>query len=238
MENKTREETINLCKAIKNRSLVDVKKALDNGADPELRIDYEEYFIPWKWIYSCDNVSITAYVVIKGNPNTILEEIFGQTAIFGAVLHQNKEMIQVLVISGADINMKDFDGYTPLYLTLGLSKGCMNMIPTLLELGADMTIGAKKLEKAKKKNPETFDYFCKQVMEFLNQSDEDTNCEALRLQIPRILKLSTILPPELIAKSEELKKDYCYDDIFEDDDNSNEAGEPLEYIVEHRDTNL
>lgn len=93
--------------------------------------------------------SLKRYFSQGGNPNQ-REPTSGWTLLHYAVENGNLEAINCLVNNGADLDIQDHNGWTPLHLAVDADIDCLIQnnekalaLPTvnlLLELGADPTI--------------------------------------------------------------------------------------------------
>jgi len=202
-------QTILLCEAIKAGNYIEVETTLRNGADPQLEIDKNHYYTPWHWLYNTESLIITTQLCINGDPNTILDEFLGQTVLFGAITSLNQAKIAILVQHGADINHLDDDMYSPIFSTL-ISEECMELIPLLLKLGANLSIGIERLVEWKRTS-NTYIFFCEQIVRFLDESYRNNDWEILKFHIPIILALNGALPETVIQKAQDLNSFYCFD---------------------------
>ena len=204
-----------LCEAIQRENLEGVKKYLKEGADPLMRIDYETYFTPWNWLYSCQDIAITSLVLEKGKKavNYQIPELCDVTLIFGAVLFQDPAKILLLIREGADINMINENGYTPLYYTIEQSKECRDLIPLLIELGADITIGCKKIKEFDQESEGMKDFYS-HIMKLLEGLEAKNDSRRLKIHTDRLLKIqkkTNQLPQDLLEKIEEIRDIYELD---------------------------
>jgi ankyrin repeat protein len=86
------------------------------------------------------------------------------TALHLACLEGNKEAVELLIQSGANVNMRDSEGFTPLFLAIKLEN--LEIIKLLVQAKADWKISSyygdnlfSLLEEVK--NPEIQEYFKK-----------------------------------------------------------------------------
>ena len=98
-----------------------------------------------------DSEKIMNYIVNGGNPNMINERI-GWPLIFHAIDNFQLEIITLLLENGANVNIKDSFGQTPIFLAVDTSVDCIvqgggelgderiDCIQLLLENGADINI--------------------------------------------------------------------------------------------------
>ncbi len=66
----------------------------------------------------------------------------GFTPLHKAVVAGSREVVEVLLRCGAEIDIKDFDGQPPLFLAV--CKGQLEIVSELLKKGADVTVKDKK----------------------------------------------------------------------------------------------
>jgi len=198
---------IKLCEGIQEDDLTKVEKCLKLEANPHKRIDHDKYFTPWNWVYSCENYSIILHLLNNGaNVNCPIPELRDETVIFGAVFNKNEPIIKLFVEKGANINQIDSDGYTPLYATIEESEECLKLVPLLLRLGADLTIGMSQISRLRKKKV-SLEGFYKKILDFLKQLEDENDYKLLEIHIQRIKALCRFdesFPQDLIDTMEDL----------------------------------
>jgi len=208
-----------LCQAIKKENYDEVEECLKQGVDLLAVIDLDTFFTPWTWLYSCNSYFIVS-AILERYPqiaNFPIPELCDQTLLYGAILHQNPSKIRLLVEKGADIDTINENGYTPLYYTIEQTKEVQDMIPLLLKLGADVTIGLGKFKKFKDKNLESF---YKHVSDFLTRLQNTWDIKGLDVQTKRLLKMHAVrkLPSKLLTQVNELRKSNRLDFELKEDE--------------------
>ena len=177
-------------KAISNRDIKKTKEYLKKNADPHSRIDFDKYYTPWNWAFSCQCFSIILELLEhNANPNYPIEELMGMTIIFGAIMYEDEGIIQLLVNHNADLNVLDDNGWTPLYFAVSQSKKCVELVPLLLELGVDITIGKEKIQDLEKEDSQNLELFYQYILQFLVKLEEKRDFELLKVHKDRILDL-------------------------------------------------
>lgn len=63
---------------------------------------------------------------------------FGWTPLIGAVFHNNTNVVQFLVESGADVNVSDWNGETALMYALSRGDDALFVVQYLIDHGADI----------------------------------------------------------------------------------------------------
>jgi len=213
-----------LCESIQEENLERVERCLKRHADPLERIDYDTYFVPWNWLYFCHHLAITALLVEK-NKDAIdyrIPELCGATLLFGAILFKDEAKIRYLVASGADINTMNDNGYSPLYYTIEQSEECRNLIPLLLELGANINVGSDKIKKFSTEDGKRgMESFYSHIVEYLNRLEEEVDFSSLKVHYDRLKKFegeNNTLSQKLSDKMRYLEELYEIDKLDIDDD--------------------
>lgn len=101
-----------------------------------------------KYVTEQDAVASTR-LILEAGTDINAEEQFGQTALHGAAFRGWNDMVLLLVEYGADISIKDNDGYTPLDTALGNIRG-MGREATLTVINEDT---ARLIESLTLKTP-------------------------------------------------------------------------------------
>ncbi len=217
MKSETQEKfkkEIELCDAIREDDLPRVKALLKEKVNPQARIDYEDFQTPWDWVYASDNCSIVRSLLKAGaDPNLPLDYYLGRTAIFGQVLFQNESIIRLLIANGADINFVDTLGLTPLYFLIRVGEVFLDIMPTLLELGAKITIEEKLYYREFKNNPNLQRKFENHIRNFLTKLEKAYDDERLEGLAADILELSENLDisKDLKDRALKIRGSYCLD---------------------------
>ena len=91
--------------------------------------------------------------LIKDKVNLNQKDGLGQTSLHLAVNHENKDVIELLIVEGADVNVIDNEGESPIFM---VSSDNINLFKLLLVHGADPNIknndGRTILDKAYEEN--------------------------------------------------------------------------------------
>lgn len=85
--------------------------------------------------------------LLRHQPCLNVRTLNDETALTFAIVWRHKDIVKLLVQSGADINKKDSFGWRP--LNYALQEGQREIIDTLIKNGASVGIPAKKLRKIK-----------------------------------------------------------------------------------------
>ena len=203
---------IELCLAIQKENLEEVKKSIALGAGIHKRIDNNKYFTPWNWVFTCRNISIISQLLESGaDADCPIDEVDGETVLFGMVLPKNIEGIGLLITHHANLNAIDDYGLTPLYLTIGKSFECMALVPYLLALGADITIGSDKITEFETTEKEGLKTFYSYIENFLDRLAKDNDYKRLKIHTERVMSLSEdfTLPESLVNKVIDLRQKFC-----------------------------
>ena len=115
------------------KNIVGYKKLLTAGADPNFIFDDGGSVMRWAIRHKNPEFLMLA-LKYGGNPN-LKTGHFQQTLLFEAVAPENKNKIDMLISSGADINATDMHGTTPAMTAAGL--GQYDVVLKLLIAGAD-----------------------------------------------------------------------------------------------------
>lgn len=133
---------------------------LSRGAKPELPaailIGDEKYFneylscvkdpnqsvgcyTPMHWVaYSSDSSRMIAQLIGKRADINVQDSLSGRTPLHLASLCQHKNIVQQLLLAGADPNVQDFEGKTPLHLAA--KKDDLSIVKLLVEYGAKLNL--------------------------------------------------------------------------------------------------
>jgi len=182
------------CLAIENEDFEAVQDSIRKGGQLYARIDYRKLFMPWSWLYSCNSIQILSCLLsLKDcNVNYPIQEFEDQTLIFGAIMNCNSEKIKILVQNGANVNAIDNLNHTPLSFALTFKDDeCMNLVPLLLDLGADVSIGNNPLKVIEENQPSSMKMkkFCEYLVEFLDRIKEEKTLKDLKLAFSQIQEL-------------------------------------------------
>ena len=133
--------------AVRNRRLEMVERLIAAGVDINgVHKDYSHTMTTHLFesvTYTYLGVDIAKRLLLAGaDPNKgSLNKKSGatiSTPLNSAVEHENAECVQLLIDNGADLNLKDEDGYTP--LVRAVEKDNSKIVEILLKSGADKTI--------------------------------------------------------------------------------------------------
>ena len=107
---------------------------LDHGATPEVTAMSGSN--PFLQSVACDNLQIATKMLDKGANVNFVPKENGDTPLCIAVIHENPAMIRLLLKRGADINLPNPQGQTPLRRCQGSAKE-LETATLLLNEGAD-----------------------------------------------------------------------------------------------------
>ncbi|MGB0908458.1 MAG: ankyrin repeat domain-containing protein [Maricaulaceae bacterium] len=105
--------------AIEKKADPRVIECLINGGCDINRVDMKEQ----NYLFGVKDAA-TAESLINHGLDVNQKNIVGQTVLFGAVSSKNKELIQLLIDNGAEINVQDNKGETPYHIA------CFNLMDT------------------------------------------------------------------------------------------------------------
>jgi hypothetical protein len=184
-----------LCKVIQTMNSAEVRHLVqDEHVNPFTRVDYDEFFTPWYWVYCCKNYDIIDILLKNGaDPNYRIEEQDGETVIFGAILNGREDIIELLVKYKADPNITNANGLTPLYLAVDMHDS-FNLVKKLIELGADISVcnanNQDLVSYLREKNPENIETFYEATLTAFESLQENQDTELLRDNLIRFYELS------------------------------------------------
>lgn len=124
-------------------------KALDEGADPNGKsMDGYTHGSPLFHTSKFGYIDMSAYLIIKGADVNYAEagaEGMGATPLHAACANRRPRTVKLLLENGADPNVKDDDGVTPLMIARAL--GFTDIITMLTDAGAEDTEGVSGSSK-------------------------------------------------------------------------------------------
>ena len=125
----------------------------------------------------------------------------GQTLIYGAIINHHEDIIRQLIFKGANINVMDDEGFTPLYSILDQSVQALHLVPLLLELGADLCLGMGKIQDFLSIDRPNLEVFFNYVVKYLEKLEEDEigNERQLRKIADQVTILSKFYDDKLFA---------------------------------------
>lgn len=111
---------------------------LDHGAKPEVAEmnGSMSNSTPLLQTVACDNIQVATKMLDKGANVNLVPKENGDTALCIAIIHENPAMIRLLLKRGADINLPNPQGQTPLHRCQGSAKE-LETATLLLDEGAD-----------------------------------------------------------------------------------------------------
>ncbi|KAH8745767.1 ankyrin repeat-containing domain protein [Hyaloscypha finlandica] len=110
-----------------------VEILLDGGAD----ISYENSFgTALSWAASCGFVGVVRVLLERGASIDDTPGVRGQTALMRAVYEGRELVVRLLLTVGADVTIKDNNGYTAMYLALECNSDA-SIVLLLLQYGGD-----------------------------------------------------------------------------------------------------
>lgn len=151
---------MSLFEAIRRNDLILLEKPLQKPNFDINRIYANESFTPLQYAILCDRVKIVQLLLEnKANVNTITAE-YGYTPLHYAV-HQNINILKILLEYGADINYRNRFGWTVLHRVCNVEF--LDKIELLLNWGADHTLTTydnQSIYDLSKRKTIKFIYFC------------------------------------------------------------------------------
>ena len=121
--------------ALRTQDFEEAKRLIANGID--INSKDNEGDTPLHLVAAMGQLEIVE-LLIKSDPKIDLHDgwdILGRTPLYRAVIKGNFAVVKALVQAGANINAKQWDGYTALYLAKATKNA--DMVNLLTELGAD-----------------------------------------------------------------------------------------------------
>jgi hypothetical protein len=213
-----------LCMAIQDDDITAVEDYLQKGAEAHYQIDRHYFFSPWYWMYSSESILILRLLLEnKADPNYSFIEIAGRTIIYGAIIRNLEAAIKLLVLYDADINVIDSNGLTPLYFAVQIGGNALNLIPTLLELGANICTGMEKIEEILLQKEHNLVIFSKHLLDYIDKLGKDANdfftLVSTSDQIFVLTKLFRGAPfEELLAKNAKIREMWMLESELENCD--------------------
>jgi ankyrin repeat protein/beta-lactamase regulating signal transducer with metallopeptidase domain len=133
-------------KADRPRFLAILALLFDNGADPNAKDRWDWSLLHYACFYACGETDLPRLLLDKGaNPNAIETER-GRTPLHIVVGHcDDKAVAQLLLSSGADVNIKDYYGRTPLPYAEDLGDNDMFGRPRSTPLTAEAKAAKKEI---------------------------------------------------------------------------------------------
>ena len=180
-----------LCLIIKEEDPTKFEDCIRNGADLYARVDYREFYTPWVWVYSCQNFLMMSLILDVENIDLDypVEDLDGQTIIFGMVFNCCPAIIKFLVFKGANINARDGNNDTPLSYALSLRDECFELVPLLLNLGANINTGNDVISILEKNYPKRLDTFYGYLTESLDTLEREARLDDLKSSAKEVRKL-------------------------------------------------
>ncbi len=125
-----------LVENVVNNNLLAVRKSLKDGADVNSTLDYNKTILIYSAIHRYKD--ILRYLITKGADVNRSTDIARKTALHWMCIHNDFYEVRRLVEAGADVNVRDAYGVTPLdYAKLPKINGNKLVITFLEKLGAE-----------------------------------------------------------------------------------------------------
>jgi hypothetical protein len=206
-----------LVRAIQNNDFIRLEVCLVNGGNPHHRIDYTKFRTPMYWAFMCNCFTvINTLLEFKADINFAVEDMSGQTILYGAIFNKNRNLVEYLILKGANINFKDNDGFTPLYSILDQAQNSLNLVPVLLKGGADLRIGMEKINLFLDPSKRPFlERFIKKIAKYfeklIKKSDrDDLPLQKFSDQIVTLCKCVTdSVLHDLARRAKQIRREYA-----------------------------
>ncbi len=126
---------LELAKTSAKEDLPRVKSLIADGAD--LNAVVEKDLTPLIYASKDGRLEVVKYLFSKGGNNINATDAVKDSALHLAVINNHLDVVKLLVANGADINLKDNDGYSQLaFATMGKSN--YEIVKFLVREGADI----------------------------------------------------------------------------------------------------
>lgn len=116
---------LQLVSAVRNDDAASVRRLLDQGADPDVRLDYRRESFSWNRVWR----------MLRGGQAA--EEPQDITVLMRAALYDRREIVRLLLEHGANVGQIDFPGQEWTAADYAASVGNTYSLELLLEHGAD-----------------------------------------------------------------------------------------------------
>jgi ankyrin repeat protein len=129
-----------LFRAIKKGNLKIVRERLNQGESILEVTDVERWTFLHRALLTPGNpapIEMIKFLLSNGvNPNAI--DVYGNSALIYAVRQKNEDYVSTLIAAGADVNIVNLEGVSPLRASLATKPFHYNTIKILMENGADV----------------------------------------------------------------------------------------------------
>lgn len=99
------------------------------------------HYTPLQWVaYKSDSICMASKLIDKGIEINSREPLQGRTALHLAALCDNQFVAQQLLSSGADPNIRDFQGKIPLHMAVDRNHLCI--VRLLVDSGSEINLGS------------------------------------------------------------------------------------------------
>ena len=119
------------------RSAIVTKMLIDHGADVNVRDS--SGWTPLLHFLRKEGTNFDAVrLLLEAGANTNATAVSGGTTPLQMTFRMNVMFMKLLIDYGADVNMRDGDGWTPLFTLLNRKDTCVDAVHLLIEAGADV----------------------------------------------------------------------------------------------------
>jgi len=122
---------------INNENIAGIKKKLEN---PRFNINQKDYHYQTPLMMACEQQNLEIINILLAHPEidvNIVSEDRNRTAMIIACIYCNIDIIRVLIAHGADVNVHDFQGDTPLIIACKNGDN-INVVRELITHGANI----------------------------------------------------------------------------------------------------
>lgn len=148
-----------------------IELLLSAGADVNIKNDHDSTALQYALNYPYENFDIIKTLIEAGGDVNSRDSIKGSSALHWSVEQNDINMADYLLTRGANVNLKDYKGQTPLHWFVAHNQGRshLDLLEMLLKYGADMSAQDKEDKTPydylalsdKNVDSKVFEFFCK-----------------------------------------------------------------------------